>query len=123
MLVTTTNLMCPKQSEFSLPGYSWYPAPLKKHFEQLAVTTYPALANYAKFPAVNWFTPYSLKAELARDGFTCLDRFDLVNTSNKTGLAKLLVRSVRAVPLLRWFGFLCTPGTLLLCVKPTATRC
>src|SRR6267142_336058 len=70
----------------------------------------------------NWFTPYGLEAELARDGFTCFDRFDLVDTSDKAGLAKLIVRFVRAIPLLRWFGFLCTPGTLLVGVKPAATR-
>jgi len=122
VFVSTTNALCPKQSEFNLFGYSWYPGPVKRHFERLAVTTHPALANYAKFPAVNWFTPYGLKAELARDGFTCFDRFDLVDTSDKAGLAKLIVRFVRAIPLLRWFGFLCTPGTLLVGVKPAATR-
>jgi 2-polyprenyl-6-hydroxyphenyl methylase/3-demethylubiquinone-9 3-methyltransferase len=122
MFVSTTNMLCPRQSEFNLLGYSWYPGPLKRHIERLAVTTRPALANYAEFPAVNWFTPYGLKVELARDGFKCLDRFDLVDTSNKGGFARLLVHSVRAIPILRWFGFLCTPGTLLLSVKPTATR-
>lgn len=122
MFLSTTNALCPKQSEFNLLGYSWYPGSLKRHFERLAVSTRPALANYAKFPAVNWFTPYGLKAELARDGFTCLDRFDLVDTSNKASIAKIVVRSVRAVPLLRWMGFLCTPGTLLLGIKPSAAR-
>lgn len=119
MFVTTTNAMCPSQSEFNLPGYSWYPASIKHHFEKLAVTTRPSLANYAKFPAVNWFNPYALKAELARDGFSCRDRFDLVNTSKKGPIAKLLISAVRAAPPLRWLGFVCTPGTLLLAIKPS----
>jgi 2-polyprenyl-3-methyl-5-hydroxy-6-metoxy-1,4-benzoquinol methylase len=122
MLVTTTNVLCPKQSEFNLPGYSWYPAPLKRHFEQLAVTTRPELANYAKFPAVNWFSPYGLKAELAKDGFVCFDRFDLVDTSKKGTMAKLLVACVRAVGVLRFLGFICSGGTLILGVKPSTMQ-
>src|SRR5690349_7078375 len=61
LFVTTTNVLCPYQSEFSLPLYSWYPAPLKRHYEKLASTTRPALANYAKYPAVNWYTYYGLR--------------------------------------------------------------
>ena len=30
ILLSTTNAMCPVQSEFNLPMYSWYPAPLKE---------------------------------------------------------------------------------------------
>lgn len=122
MFLTTTNALCPKQSEFNLFGYSWYPAPLKRHFERLAFTTNPALANYAKFPAVHWFTPYSLKAELGKDGFTCLDRFDLVDVSKKGAISQLVIRSVRAVPLLRLLGFICTSGTLVLGIKPMASQ-
>jgi 2-polyprenyl-6-hydroxyphenyl methylase/3-demethylubiquinone-9 3-methyltransferase len=56
LYLSTTNALCPKQQEFNLPLYSWYPRPIKKHFERLAVTTRPELANYARYPAVNWFT-------------------------------------------------------------------
>jgi 2-polyprenyl-3-methyl-5-hydroxy-6-metoxy-1,4-benzoquinol methylase len=122
MFLTTTNALCPKQSEFNLLGYSWYPEFLKRHYEQLAVTTRPELANYAKFPAVHWFTPYGLKAEFARDGFKCLDRFDLIDTSNKGKIAKLVVSAVNSNPVFRWFGFLCTPGTLILGIKPLTSR-
>jgi 2-polyprenyl-3-methyl-5-hydroxy-6-metoxy-1,4-benzoquinol methylase len=118
IFVTTTNALCPRKSEFNLIGYSWYPDFLKRYYERLAVTTRPDLANYAKFPAVHWFTPYGLKAEFARDGFKCLDRFDLVDTSKKGRIAKLIVRAVNGNPVLRWLGFLCTPGTLVLGIKP-----
>jgi len=118
VFVTTTNALCPKQSEFNLVGYSWYPGFLKRHYERLAITTRPELANYAKFPAVHWFTPYGLKAEFARDGFKCLDRFDLIDASTKGKIAKLIVGSITKNAMLRWLGFLCTPGTLVLGIKP-----
>jgi 2-polyprenyl-6-hydroxyphenyl methylase/3-demethylubiquinone-9 3-methyltransferase len=122
MFLTTTNVLCPKQHEFNVFGYSWYPRPLKRHFERLAFTTRPELANYAKFPAVHWFTPYGLKAELGKDGFACFDRFDLVKTAKKGSLAKFVVQCVKSIRALRWLGFMCTPGTLLLAIKPTITK-
>ena len=118
MFLTTTNVLCPIQDEFNLLAYSWYPAALKRHFVRLDLTTRPDLANYARLPAVHWFSPYVLKAELSRSGFSCRDRFDLINTSTKGLLAKLVVQSIRAVPLLRLLGFICTNGTMLLAVKP-----
>jgi len=117
LFLTTTNAMCPRQDEFNLPAYSWYPAPLKRHFERLAMTIRPELANHAKYPAVNWFSPYGLKAELRADGFSCLDRFDLVDLSKKGPSTRLLVHAIRAVPLLRLIGYLCTNGTMVLGVK------
>jgi 2-polyprenyl-6-hydroxyphenyl methylase/3-demethylubiquinone-9 3-methyltransferase len=123
MFLSTTNALCPKQSEFNLPGYSWYPGPMKRHFERLAITSRPGLANFAKFPAVHWFTPYSLKAEFGNKGYRCFDRFDLVDTSEKSALAGMVVKSVRGVRLLRWLGFLFTEGTMLLALKtPTAPK-
>jgi 2-polyprenyl-6-hydroxyphenyl methylase/3-demethylubiquinone-9 3-methyltransferase len=109
----TTNVLCPVQEEFNLFGYSWYPARLKRHFERLAVTTRPALANYSVYPAVNWFTPYGLRKELARRGFATLDRFDLVDLSQKGKLARYVLASIRALPPLRLLAFVCTPGTTL----------
>lgn len=117
LYLSTNNKLCPKQSEFNLAFYSWYPATMKRHFERLAVTSRPDLANYAVYPAVNWFTPYSLAAELSARGFGSLDRFDLIDTSNKGKLAKLVVSAVHTVPLLRFAGFCCTPATTLLGIK------
>ena len=65
LYVSTTNVLCPVQSEFNLPLYSWYPSFVKRRYERLAVTTRPAIANYAKYPAVNWFTFYA-SARLSR---------------------------------------------------------
>lgn len=117
MFLSTVNALCPRQDEFNLPCYSWYPAALKRYFERLAVTTRPGLVNFAKYPAVNWFTPYSLARELRRNGYSCYDRFDLVDLHGRRGLAKFVLSSARAVPALRWLGFLFTTGTVILAVK------
>lgn len=121
LFLATTNRLCPRQEEFNLPFYSWYPTRLKRHFEKLALTTRPELANYARYPAVNWFSFYTLREVLSNEGFHCLDRFDLMDTSNKGFLAKLTVLSVRAVPALRWLAHVGTPGTMLLGLKRTDT--
>jgi 2-polyprenyl-3-methyl-5-hydroxy-6-metoxy-1,4-benzoquinol methylase len=117
LFLSTTNTLCPRQHEFNLPLYSWYPERLKRHFERLAFTTRPDLANYAKYPAVNWFSPYSLGAELARQGLTTRDRFDVVDTANKSRAAKLIITSIRALPPLRFLAHVCTPSTSLLGIR------
>ncbi len=117
LLLTTTNWLCPTQEEFNLPLYSWYPAPLKRYCKRLARTTRPQLANYAKYPAVNWFSFYSLRAWLGEKGFQCFDRFDATDVSNKSVWARWIISALRAVPLLRWLGHVATPGTILLAIK------
>lgn len=117
LFLTTTNSLCPVQSEFNLPAYSWYPARLKRHFEKLSVTSRPALANYAKYPAVNWFSPYSLGRMLKELGFAPHDRFDLADSSTKGLMVRTAITLVRNVPMLRWFAHVCREGTLILAVK------
>jgi len=121
LVLTTTNFLCPIQQEFNLPLYSWYPGPLKRQVESLAKTSRPDLANYAKYPAVNWFSFYSLRALLRRDGFHCLDRFDVIDVSSKRGLARWVVTSIRRVPMLRWLAHLGTSGTMVFAVKERGT--
>jgi 2-polyprenyl-3-methyl-5-hydroxy-6-metoxy-1,4-benzoquinol methylase len=117
LFLTTTNGLCPIQEEFNLPLYSWYPGSLKHHFERLAATTRPALANYCRYPAVNWFTFAGLSSILAHNGFHCFDRFDMMNLEGKGSVARLLISATRTVPILRFFGHVCTPGTRLLAVR------
>jgi len=88
----------------------------------LAATSHPELVNYAKYPAVNWFTPYSLARELRKSGFRCYDRFDLLETNGRGILTKIIIESARALPILRWLGFLLTTGTVILAVKPTRNQ-
>ena len=117
LLISTTNALCPVQQEFSLPLYSWYPARLKRHYATLAATTRPEIAGYATYPAVNWFTFYSLRAALASRGLTSLDRFDVMDEHSKGPAAAAVVRALRRVPVLRWLGHVATPYTLALAVK------
>jgi ubiquinone/menaquinone biosynthesis C-methylase UbiE len=117
LFMTTTNRLCPIQEEFNLPLYSWYPSWLKRRCESMAATTRPALANYAKYPAVNWFTFYQLDAYLAARGFQSLDRFQIMDVGGKSPLARLLISSMRSIPVLRRLGQIFTPGTRILAVK------
>lgn len=117
LFLTTTNTICPHQCEFNLPLYSWYPARAKHYFERLAVTERPDLANNAIYPAVNWFTPYGLAQELAQRGFSSLDRFDIADTSNKSKAARLILKSIRLLPPLRFLAHFCFAGTTTLGIK------
>lgn len=121
LFLTTTNKLCPIQQEFNLPAYSWYPASLKHHYERLAVTTRPELVNFAKYPAVNWFSFYGLRTVLAAKGFVCLDRFDLIEASKKGTLARIIIAALRAVAPLRWLAHVATSDTTILAIKKNGT--
>lgn len=117
LYVSTTNALCPLQSEFNLPLYSWYPGFAKRHYERLAVTTRPSLANYTKYPAVNWFTFYGLREYLAPLGFECLDRFDMIDLERVRAPMRPFVKMARAMGPARFFGHVLTPGTAVFAVK------
>jgi 2-polyprenyl-6-hydroxyphenyl methylase/3-demethylubiquinone-9 3-methyltransferase len=118
LYLSTTNVLCPKQQEFTLPLYSWYPGALKRYCERLSVTTHPAIANHAKYPAVNWFSFYGLRDFLKPLGFhRCLDRFDLIDAAGKGALARTLVLLLRRIAALRFLGHVATPSTYLVAVK------
>lgn len=117
LFLTTTNKLCPLQQEFNLPLYSWYPSQIKRYFENLALTTRPQLANYAKYPAVNWFSFYDLRDVLLNRRLRCLDKFDVMDLSNKHFAKKIAVLFIRHVPLFRWLAHVATPGTMLVGVK------
>jgi 2-polyprenyl-6-hydroxyphenyl methylase/3-demethylubiquinone-9 3-methyltransferase len=113
LYLSTTNVLCPVQEEFNLPLYSWYPAALKRYCERLAVTTQPQIANYAKYPAVHWFSFYSLQSYLDPLGFRCLDRFDLIDDAAKPLFARLIVSLLRASRFARFLAHVATPATFL----------
>ena len=121
LYISTSNWLCPKQNEFNLPLYSWYPPFLKRYYERRAVTDRPDLANHAKYPAVNWFSVYGLQAYLEPQGFVCLDRFDLVDMGNKGKLSKLVLALLRGLPPLRLLGHMVTPYTVLVARKSPMT--
>lgn len=117
LYLSTTNVLCPIQQEFSLPLYSWYPRALKRRYERLAMTTRPEIAGYAKYPAVNWFTVYGLRRWFADRGMQVFDRFDMLDPA-RLGRGGTLVRSlVTHVPPLRFLGHVLTPGCRVSAVK------
>jgi 2-polyprenyl-6-hydroxyphenyl methylase/3-demethylubiquinone-9 3-methyltransferase len=112
--LSTTNRLCPRQMEFELPLYGWYPRRLKRRYERLAVTTRPELVNHAKFPAVNWFTPYELRRQLARLGFRTWDHFDWIDGRQRGRAVAVPLALIRAIPPLRWLAHVATPYTMVL---------
>jgi 2-polyprenyl-6-hydroxyphenyl methylase/3-demethylubiquinone-9 3-methyltransferase len=117
LFLTTTNTLCPKQQEFNLPMYSWYPAWVKRHYQRLAQTTRPELVTYATYPAVNWFTFYGLRRELGRRGCHSLDRFDLIDPAKKSVAKRIAVSAVRALPPARLLAHMATPSTWILAIR------
>ena len=117
LYLSTTNTLCPLQNEFNLPLYSWYPGFAKHYCERLAVTTRQSIANYATYPAVNWFNFYRLREYLAPLGFECLDRFDMIDLNHVRGSLRWVVRLMRSLAPARFVGHVLTPGTTLFAVK------
>lgn len=117
LYLSTTNAFCPRQQEFDLPLYSWYPPFLKRRYERLAVSERPELVQHATYPAVNWFTPYQLSRVLERKGMRCMDRFDMIDKTGLVGARRALATMLQRSSILRFIGHVCTPGTLLFAVK------
>lgn len=112
--LSTSNVLCPAQNEYDLPGYSWYPARLKGYFVKRATTRSPELVNFASYPAINWFNPYALKTFLEQRSVTALDRFDSVDLTDKGAPAVLLIRAIRSLPPLRFLGHVLSTSTILI---------
>lgn len=117
LYLSTSNRLCPKQQEFTLPLYSWYPAPLKRYCVRLARTTRPQIAGYATYPAVHWFTYYQLRAHLRSYGMRSYDRFDMLDVAAQGAAGRAAVAAVRALPPLRLCAHMMTPYLSLLAVR------
>lgn len=122
LFLTTTNRLCPKQQEFNLPAYSWYPSWLKRKCLELARTTRRDWVEYAQYPAVNWFSPGELARELRRRGYSSFDRFDLIARRNPSGAKSALARLVASSGALRQLAYLATPYTLLVARNDGSAR-
>ena len=115
---STTNALCPLQNEFELPLYSWYPAPLKRYFVRRVQTDRPQWANYATYPAFNWFTFYSLRSALKNRGFsTFYDRFDLSLARGAEGWTKYAYKIIAISPLTRFLAYFSITGTTIVACK------
>lgn len=125
LFLSTTNVLCPIQSEFNLPLYSWYPRGVKRRFERLAATTRPELANHARYPAVNWFSFYGLRRYLSSRSMTSFDRFDVMDVSSRSRMQRALLHMIWRLPLARFLAHILTPGTAIYAIgtparEPTA---
>jgi 2-polyprenyl-6-hydroxyphenyl methylase/3-demethylubiquinone-9 3-methyltransferase len=117
LYLSTSNWLCPVQQEFTLPAYSWYPAPVKRWCERKALTTHPHWVEHARYPAVNWFSYYSLSRWLAKRGFRTFDRFDVLARQPLGRGAGLAVRTVRSLPPLRLLAHAATEGTTVWAIR------
>lgn len=113
MYISTSSWLCPKQQEFNLPAYSWYPGFVKRYIEKRVLTDWPAIVNYVKYPAVNWFSFYQLRRYLGARGFSASDRFDVMRLDDKPAAARMLVGLMRKLPPLRFLGHVMTPATIV----------
>jgi ubiquinone/menaquinone biosynthesis C-methylase UbiE len=123
LYLSTTNKLCPVQREFTLPLYSWYPGFLKKRYERLAVTTRPELANYAKYPAVNWFTYYSLRSALIDRGFLrFLDRMDMMAIQAPESFKSTISKRLRRIPFCRFAFQVITDASNIIAFKAPGSK-
>lgn len=113
LYISTTNRLCPVQQEFALPGYSWYPASIKRRCERLAVTTHGHWVQHATFPARHWFSFYQLRQYLGSRGVVARDRFDIMRTDGSR-LKSVAVAAIRASTVLRFTAHVLTPYTIVL---------
>ncbi len=120
LYLSTTNTFCPVQQEFDLPLYSWYPGPLKRYCEKLAVTTKPQLASFATYPAVNWFTYFELSRWFARHGMKARDRFDMMDADRMSGPVRAAVKLIRGFRPARMAAHVATPYLVIFATKPVA---
>ncbi len=118
LYLSTTNKLCPRQMEFNLPAYSWYPGWLKRYFLRRAMTDKPEISNFAQYPAFHWFTVYGLIKYMRKLG---MDRFllrpDMMLLRHNTGLKRIVVRTICFFPPLRLAIQFITAGSVLVCFK------
>jgi len=117
LFLSTNNKLCPRQQEFNLPLYSWYPGFIKRYCEKLALSTHPEIAGYATYPAVNWFTFFQLKKLLVTYGMESFDRFDLMDVTKNGFIIKNIIFCIRSINFLRWLAHIVTPYTIIVSIK------
>ncbi|HKU15957.1 MAG TPA: class I SAM-dependent methyltransferase [Steroidobacteraceae bacterium] len=113
LYLSTTNRLCPVQSEFDLPFYSWYPQALKRRYERLAVTTRPELVSHATYPAVNWFTFGSLAQALQTRGLRAVSRYQAADLAGRGTAQRMALTVLKSSGLARWLAGWLTPSTIV----------
>lgn len=121
LYLSTSNRLCPRQQEFDLPLYSWYPNRIKRWCERKAVSTHPEWVSHARYPAVNWFTYYDLRDWFVVRGFRTMDRFDALARVPLSRSGRLAIGAIQRASLLRFFGHVLTEGTTVWAIKSGQT--
>ncbi len=67
---STTSALSPIQKEIrGFPLFPWYPPPVRRGIMDWAVKHRPEIVGYTTRPAIHWFTPWRVHADLSRAGF------------------------------------------------------
>jgi len=119
LYLSTTNRLCPKQEEFSLPGYSWYPRSIKKRCLERARTDRRHWVQHAEYPALHWFDPYMLARALRELGLEPFDRFQIWHRYSLSTLRRNIGYAADLLSPLRLAGHLMTPSTRMIGRKAT----
>lgn len=117
LFVSTTNTLCPIQNEFTLPGFSWYPAIFKRRLAILAKTRWPSIAGHATYPAVNWFSYPGLMRIIDELGFDVHDRFQVAAMRGVPGMKGKVLETIAARRLLRRCAYFVSVASLVVGVK------
>jgi len=117
LYISTTNKICPLQHEYNLPLFSWYPNFLKNYYYKKAITTRKDLASYATYPAINWFTPYSLTYELKKMDMISYNRFEIMHICTESIGKKLMSGIIKKNRVLDFIGHLVSRGTRVVAYK------
>lgn len=117
LVLTTTNVICPRQNEYRLPLYSWWPGFIKKRVPAIVGERYPALANYTPCPAQHWFSFFQLRRELEHRGMRAVDRIDVMALDDKPAPLAALVRLARRSTPVRALFYLFYTGTIVFAFK------
>ena len=123
VFASTTNVICPLQSEYHGVGpFSWYPRPVKNWIVNYALNHNPGIIMHSKLPAVHWFRRGTLSQAMRRSGFRrTWDLYDLVkSTADVTGRTRYVVPLIRLaglVPPGRHLVDLLIPGLTMVAQK------
>jgi SAM-dependent methyltransferase len=117
--VYTTTTLWRKQNEIAgFPFFPWYPASVKRRIMRWAAERRPSLVGGTEMPAMNWFTPWGIRRDLLKAGFSeVLERWDLVGDGDIDGWRLRALEIVRSRRSLRVAGEFVMPGSGYLAIK------
>jgi len=118
--LSTTNRLCPFQQEVKhFPFFSYLPQRMRDKI----IDRYPALVDYALFPARHWFSYYALSTSLLSVGFTkTWDIIDVIDVheipEGVWKISKPFLPILKVLPHpLRFPIYFAIPGTILYASK------